>query len=84
MNVEELNALEKYLEIWMYNIRSAKVIHQKIIFFKKHMISDIAKIVSCLIDADNDSRDTSTEKKGMSKTCTQLYKDPKFLASITY
>ena len=53
-------------------------------FFKKHMISDIAKIVSCLIDADNDSRDTSTEKKGMSKTCTQLYKDPKFLASITY
>ncbi|CAD6246408.1 unnamed protein product [Miscanthus lutarioriparius] len=25
MNVEELNALEKYLEIWMYNIRSAKM-----------------------------------------------------------
>ncbi|AQK78245.1 Putative MADS-box transcription factor family protein [Zea mays] len=24
MNVEELNALERYLEIWMYNIRSAK------------------------------------------------------------
>ncbi|KAG2576272.1 MADS-box transcription factor 26-like [Panicum virgatum] len=25
MNVEELNALERYLEIWMYNIRSAKM-----------------------------------------------------------
>nr|CAB3479730.1 unnamed protein product [Digitaria exilis] len=24
MTVEELNALERYLEIWMYNIRSAK------------------------------------------------------------
>jgi hypothetical protein len=28
MTVEELNALERYLEIWMYNIRSAKVIHK--------------------------------------------------------
>jgi hypothetical protein len=28
MNVDELNALERYLEIWMYNTRSAKVIHQ--------------------------------------------------------
>lgn len=65
MNVEELNALERYLEIWMYNIRSAKVIHQTIHFLK--MIPDIAKIVSCLTDADNDSRDTSTEKQGMSK-----------------
>jgi hypothetical protein len=25
MTVEELNALERYLEIWMYNIRSAKM-----------------------------------------------------------
>ncbi|GJN12616.1 hypothetical protein PR202_ga30908 [Eleusine coracana subsp. coracana] len=25
MSVEELNALERYLEIWMYNIRSAKM-----------------------------------------------------------
>jgi hypothetical protein len=25
MSVEELNALERYLEIWMFNIRSAKV-----------------------------------------------------------
>jgi hypothetical protein len=54
-------------------------------FLKKKTISDIAKIISCLTDADNDSRDTSTKKQGMSKTCThQLYKDPKFLASITY
>jgi hypothetical protein len=28
MSVEELNSLERYLEIWMYNIRSAKVIHR--------------------------------------------------------
>ena len=33
MNVDELNALERYLEIWMYNIRSAKVIQQTILFF---------------------------------------------------
>ncbi|AQK51080.1 Agamous-like MADS-box protein AGL12 [Zea mays] len=25
MNVDELNALERYLEIWMYNTRSAKM-----------------------------------------------------------
>jgi hypothetical protein len=32
MNVEELNALERYLEIWMYNIRSAKVIQFQYIY----------------------------------------------------
>uniref|UniRef100_A0A0D9X3S0 MADS-box domain-containing protein n=1 Tax=Leersia perrieri TaxID=77586 RepID=A0A0D9X3S0_9ORYZ len=30
MTVEELNALERYLEIWMYNIRSAKIMIQEI------------------------------------------------------
>ena len=36
MSVEELNALERYLEIWMYNIRSAKVIQfQHIYLFLK-------------------------------------------------
>jgi hypothetical protein len=29
MNVEELYSLERYLEIWMCNIRSAKVIHRQ-------------------------------------------------------
>jgi len=37
MNVEELNALERYLEIWMYNIRSAKVTRENSQnFFKKY------------------------------------------------
>lgn len=43
---------------------------KKIIFFK-NTFSGIAKIVSYQTDADNDSRDTSTEKQGMSKTYTQ-------------
>jgi hypothetical protein len=37
MTVEELNGLERYLEIWMYNIRSAKVIHENSqIYLKKY------------------------------------------------
>ena len=36
MNVEELNALERYLEIWMYNIRSAKVTRENSQNFKKY------------------------------------------------
>lgn len=66
MSVEELNALERYLEIWMYNIRSAKVIHRTSqISLKKYHFSH-SFMRSCLTDADNDSRDPSTEKQGMS------------------
>jgi hypothetical protein len=70
MNVDELNALERYLEIWMYNTRSAKVIHHPNASLKKKMVSGFAKTVPCLPDADNGSRDPSTEKQGMSKPCT--------------
>jgi ribosomal protein L29 len=34
MSVEELNALERYLEIWMFNIRSAKVTGRKPINYR--------------------------------------------------
>lgn len=46
MSVDELNALERYLEIWMYNIRSAKVIYRTSEILKRNIISDILKILS--------------------------------------
>jgi hypothetical protein len=35
MNLEELHALERYLEIWMCNIRSAKVSHNLFILISE-------------------------------------------------
>ncbi|XP_072150525.1 MADS-box transcription factor 26 [Setaria viridis] len=47
MTVEELNALERYLEIWMYNIRSAKM---------QIMIQEIQALKSkaCMLKAANE------------------------------
>uniref|UniRef100_A0A0D9X3S1 MADS-box domain-containing protein n=1 Tax=Leersia perrieri TaxID=77586 RepID=A0A0D9X3S1_9ORYZ len=74
MTVEELNALERYLEIWMYNIRSAKVIHTESSYFtKKKRVVEFAKIFN-LTDADNDPRDPSTQEQGKSYSLEGMLK----------
>ena len=66
MNVDELNALERYLEIWMFNIRSAKVIQHKAYKLLEDQLLWAPLKLCYLTDADNDSRDPGTEEQGKS------------------